>query len=289
MKPTLTTASRVLLLALATLLAPLCLAQTEQQPETLIYRQVDGRALKAYVFRPAPSSTPRPAILLFHGGAWQLGDATWMFGRAREFARDGIVAIAIDYTLALDNHSPIDGVDDAVAAFRWTRAHAKDLNIDTHRVAGYGVSAGGHLVAAAATLPAVRDRKLTPDDRPNAMLLYSPALNMAKDPYFMRLMKDHGDPAPYSPLQYITSALPPTLITQGEEDTIVYAKDARAFCADATAAHARCELHVYPNVGHLLTRNLKVQYKDFDSDPTDAAEAHRLEDDFLRSLGYMQR
>jgi len=285
---TLTTAGKAFLLTLTILFTPLCPAQTEQQPETLIYRQIDGRDLKAYVFRPATSTTPRPAILLFHGGAWQLGDATWMFGRARELAHDGIVAIAIDYTLALDNHSPIDGVDDACAAFRWARAHAKDLNIDTHRVAGYGVSAGGHLVAAAATLPAVRDRKLTPDDRPNAMLLYSPALNMAKDPYFMRLMKDHGDSALYSPLQYITAALPSTLIIQGEADTIVYAKDARAFCADATAAHARCELHVYPNVGHLLTRNLKVQYKDFDSDPTDAAEAHRLEDAFLRSLGYIK-
>jgi acetyl esterase/lipase len=288
MKLALNTFARTVLLMLAALSAPHSLAQHEQQPETLIYREVHGRTLKAYVFRPAPSSTPRHAILLFHGGAWQLGDATWMFGRAREFAQDGLVAIAIDYTLAIDNHSPIDSVDDACAAFRWARAHAKELNIDTRHVAGYGVSAGGHLVAAAATLPAVRDRKLTPDDRPNAMLLYSPALNMAKDPYFMRLMKDHGDTALYSPLQYITSALPPTLIIQGEEDTIVFAKDARSFCSDATAAHARCELHVYPNVGHLLTRNLKVQYKDFDSDPTDAAEAQRLEEAFLRSLAYIK-
>jgi acetyl esterase/lipase len=279
-----------LIVALAVLQASLASAQSaplsDQQPETFTYREIEGRTLKGYVFGPVTSPTPRPAILLFHGGAWQLGDASWMFGRAREFARDGIVAIAVDYTLALDNHSPVDGVDDACAAFRWVRAHAKDLNIDTNRVAGYGVSAGGHLVAATATLSAVRDRKLTPDDRPNAMLLYSPALNMAKDPYFMRLMKGHGDPALYSPLQYITSALPPTLIIQGEEDTIVYAKDARAFCASAAANHARCELHVYPNVGHLLTRNLKVQYKDFNSDPADGAEAHRLEDDFLRSLGY---
>jgi hypothetical protein len=52
---------------------------------------------------------------------------------------------------------------------------------------------------------------------------------------------------------------------------------------------ARCELQVYPGVGHLLTRNLKVQYQDFDSDPTDAAEAHRLEDACLVSLGYIEK
>jgi acetyl esterase/lipase len=102
----------------------------------------------------------------------------------------------------------------------------------------------------------------------------------------MRLMNGHGDPALYSPSQYITPALPPTLIIQGAEDTIVFAKDARSFCVDAAKNNVRCELHVYPGVGHLLTRNLKVQYKDFDVDPTYGAEALHLEDAFLHSLGY---
>jgi hypothetical protein len=44
---------------------------------------------------------------------------------------------------------------------------------------------------------------------------------------------------------------------------------------------------VYPKVGHLLTRNLKIQYKDFDADPADQADAHQKEDDFLKSLGYI--
>jgi len=264
-------------------------AASSSGPAVFTYREIGGRALKAYVFHPDSSAKPHAAILLFHGGAWQLGDPSWTFERAREFAHNGLVAIAIDYTLSLNGHSPIDGVEDACAAFRWAREHTKEFNIDTSRIAGYGISAGGQIVAAAATLPFVRDRKLTTTDRPNAMLLYSPALNMAKDPYFTRLMSSKGDPAAYSPAEYITPALPPTLIIQGEEDTIVFAKDARSFCEAATKDHATCELHVYANVGHLLTRNLKIQYKDFDSDPADAAEAHRLEDTFLRGLGYTGR
>jgi acetyl esterase len=119
-------------------------------------------------------------------------------------------------------------------------------------------------------------------------MLYSPALNMAKDPYFTRIMLGKADAALYSPSEYITKALPPTLIIQGEEDTIVYAKDARAFCAEASKDGVRCELHVWPGVGHLLTRNLKVQYKDFDSNPAYAKDAHDYEDWFLESLGYMR-
>jgi acetyl esterase len=263
------------------------------EPQTFTYRTVGTHELKAYVFLPPSGTKPagkaRPAILLFHGGAWQLGDATWMFGRAKEFAANGIVAIAIDYRLANDGLTPIESVEDATQAFTWTRSQANKFGIDPQRVAGYGVSAGGHLVAAAATLPAVNGKQLTSTSRPNAMLLYSPALDMAKDPYFTRIMLGKADPALYSPSEFITRTLPPTLIIQGEKDTIVFADAATAFCKKAEAAGARCELHLYPGVGHLLTRNLKVQYKDFDSDPTDAADAHRREDDFLISLGYMHK
>ena len=273
--------------------SPASAQSSTTDPQTYTYRTVGTHDLKAYVFLPPsgtqPTTKPRPAILLFHGGAWQLGDASWMFGRAKEFAANGIVAIAIDYRLANDGLTPIESVEDACAAFTWARTQAKHFNIDPQRVAGYGVSAGGHLVAAAATLPAVNGTKLTATSRPNAMLLYSPALNMAKDPYFTRIMLGKADPALYSPLQFINSTLPPTLIIQGDKDTIVYATDATAFCKSAEAAGARCELHLYPGVGHLLTRNLKVQYKDFDSDPTDAADAHQREDAFLASLGYIRK
>jgi len=270
--------------------SPSATPETISKPETFTYRQIGERALKAYVFFPETKAKHRAAVLLFHGGAWKLGEASWMFDRAKEFAEKGIVAVSVDYRLSNDGLSPIDGVEDACAAFKWVREQSDKFGIDPQRIAGYGWSAGGHLVAAAATLPSVNGKNLVASERPNALLLYSPALNMAKDPYFMQLMAGKGNPAAYSPSEFISRSLPPTLIIQGEEDTIVLARDARAFCAAADKImSAPCELHVYPGVGHLLTRNLKVQYKDFDSDPTDAAEAHQLEDAFLGSLGYLER
>jgi acetyl esterase/lipase len=212
-----------------------------------------------------------------------------MFGRAKEFAEKGLVAISVEYRLSKAGLSPIDAVEDTCAAFAWARQQAGKLGIDPRRVAGYGVSAGGHLVAAAATLPSVNGKRIARSSRPNALLMFSPALNMAHDQYFMSLMAGKGDPASYSPSEFISRTLPPTLIIQGEEDTIVLARDARAFRDAAEKAGARCQLYVYPGVGHLLTRNLKVQYKDFDGDPADEADAHQREDDFLVSLGYMRK
>src|SRR5215475_8019981 len=71
-------------------------AANEMGAERFIYRQVDGRSLKAFVFLPKSAGDNRPAVLLFHGGAWQLGDASGLFGRAKEFADRGLVAIAVD-------------------------------------------------------------------------------------------------------------------------------------------------------------------------------------------------
>jgi acetyl esterase/lipase len=259
------------------------------EPEPFTYRQIGAQSLKAYVFLPKTTGKARPAILLFHGGAWNLGEAAWMFGRAKEFAEKGLVAISVEYRLSKAGLSPIDAVEDTCAAFAWARQQAGRLGIDPRRVAGYGVSAGGHLVAAAATLPSVKGKKIAKSSRPNAILLFSPALNMAHDKYFISLMAGKGDPTSYSPSEFISRTLPPTLIIQGEEDMVVLARDARAFRDAAEKAGARCALYVYPGVGHLLTRNLKVQYKDFDSDPADEADAHQREDDFLVSLGYVRK
>jgi acetyl esterase len=257
-------------------------------PQSHTYRQVGGRDLKAHVYLPKTAGQNRPAILLFHGGGWRIGEPAWVVERAKQFTLKGLVAMSIEYRLSNDGPSPADAVEDACAAFAWAREKASTFGIDRTRVAGYGVSAGGHLVAAAATLPSVKGRRIGADERPNAMLLFSPALGMARDEYFGGLMEGKGDPAAYSPLEFVSRTLPPTLVIQGEEDSIVLTRDARAFCEAAQKAGVVCSLHVYPKVGHLLTRNLEVQYKDFDSDPAFGADAHRREDAFLVTVGYVR-
>jgi acetyl esterase/lipase len=115
--------------------------------EKVMYREVDGRQMHLYLFESKTAGKKRPVVVLLHGGAWQLGDASMMFGRSSEFAERGLVALAVDYTLANNGLTPIDSVEDALAAFTWVRAHAEKLGIDPKRVVGYGWSAGGHLAA----------------------------------------------------------------------------------------------------------------------------------------------
>jgi len=69
---------------------------------SFVYREIDGRSLRAHVFFPErrDSGTPSTGILLFHGGGWDAGSAEWTFGTARRFAEWGLVGIAVQYRLS---------------------------------------------------------------------------------------------------------------------------------------------------------------------------------------------
>jgi acetyl esterase/lipase len=230
-----------------------------QQPSSYVYREVDGQKLNAYVFLPQGefSSKPTAAVLLFHGGGWVAGSADWTAGEAKRFAGLGLTAVAVDYRLSEGKITPIEALDDTRAAFRWVRRHAAEFNIDPQRVAGYGVSAGGHLVAAAATIELPGDGIDDTSSKPDLLLLWSPALDVAADGWFVRLLQGRASAADYSPLEHAGASTPPSCIVNGDKDTLTPLSKAERFCDRVTQAGGICELYVYPGVGHLLTRNLK--------------------------------
>jgi len=271
-------------MALAAIVMGLWLAAAAAEPlppriET--YKSAGDQALTARIFAPTGgASKPRAAVLLFHGGGWVAGDAEWTDGRAQRLAAKGLTAISIDYRLARDGVTPLDALADTCDAFAWVRANARRLNVDPKRVAGYGVSAGGQLTAAAG-LGACPGGARGPD----LMLLWSPSLDVSNDGWFRKLMAGK-DPNPVSPLALATRRGPPTIIVQGDADTLTPLKGAEAFCAGLKAAGGACELNRYPGVGHLLTRNLKNQESDFDVDPQASQDGYLKFEAFLAARGY---
>jgi acetyl esterase/lipase len=265
------------------------LAGSNQEPQAYVYREVDGQKLKAYVFVPPsePSRKPTSAILLFHGGGWVAGSAEWTFGDARRFAALGMVAIAVDYRLSRGKATPIEALDDTRAAFQWVRRHAAEFNIDPSRVAGHGVSAGGQLVAAAATVDLPGDKVGAPSSRPDLLLLWSPALDVAADGWFVKLLQGRASASDYSPLEHAGASTPPTSIVNGDKDTLTPLSRAEQFRDRVIQSGGLCELHVYPGVGHLLTRKLTDQESDFDPHPEFRADGKARQERFLKERGYI--
>lgn len=269
---------------LALLLSARLSAQEAREPSiTRVYRTIGGVSLHAYVFLPSRGGTSdtTSAILLFHGGGWSAGAPEWTFAAARRFADSGLVAVAIQYRLSAGDVTPVDALADACAAFAWIRSRAGEFGL-TGRVAGYGVSAGGQLVAATVTV-GCPDAGAGPD----ALLLWSPALDVVNDRWFASLLGGHASPFDLSPARHVGALTPPTFIVHGEDDRLTPLSGVQRYCAELKARERTCDLHVYPGVGHLLTRNLTNQERDFDPDPVARADGIVQEHRFLRRLGFV--
>jgi len=101
------------------------------------------------VYLPAgPSTKPRPAVVLIHGGAWSSLDKGTMRNMAAFLARSGFVAVSVNYRLLheSENRWPAQ-LDDVQRAVRWLRSNAAQYSIDASHIGAFGHSAGAQLAA----------------------------------------------------------------------------------------------------------------------------------------------
>lgn len=107
--------------------------------------------LKADVYKPGTTGL-HPAVLMVHGGGWSAGNRAELDPYARGFAARGMVAVTVDYRLiGQPNVGPNEPVADVIAALNYLKSKAVLLDVDPSRLAVFGISAGGHLSALAAT------------------------------------------------------------------------------------------------------------------------------------------
>lgn len=119
---------------------------------TYAYGRAPAQKIDAYWRDPGPRATPRPALLLLHGGYWLEGDkgGGWKYF-ARRLTEEGFVVLSANYRLAPKAAWPAQR-DDALSALAFIKKHARVWNVDPNRVAVMGSSAGGHLATQLGTL-----------------------------------------------------------------------------------------------------------------------------------------
>jgi len=129
------------------------------------------------------------------------------------------------------------------------------------------------------------DSSATVRASPDALILVSPAVDLENDAWARQLMG--GDAKEISPLAHVRSGLPPTLVLQGDSDTVTPLGGVQDFAARLRAAGNHCDLHVYTGVGHLFTPAGVPDNGWPQPDPMVRADALRRADDFLTALGFM--
>jgi acetyl esterase/lipase len=252
------------------------------------YSIKDSVVLKAYVFTldSLKNNKNLPAIVIFHGGGWVSGEASWSFGRANHFAKLGFVAIAAQYRLSNQkNITPLDAIEDAQDIIKWMRLNKDLLKIDPNKIVGYGWSAGAHLVTSAAIFADSNSSILS---NPNALILVSPAVSLEKDGWFRQLLLDKIEVSKVSPDENIKNGLPPTLILQGRDDTVTPLAGVQNFAYQMKYKGNICELIIYDNVGHLFTPSSEPDDGFPNPDKKVQAMAYEKADEFLRSLNYIR-
>ncbi len=104
----------------------------------IVYARVAGRRLKLDVYLPTEKTTPRPAVIQIHGGAWIVGDKREQgVPLCTHLAASGWVAFNVNDRLSPGATFP-DHLIDLKRALVWIRAHAAEYDVDPSFIAVTG-------------------------------------------------------------------------------------------------------------------------------------------------------
>jgi acetyl esterase/lipase len=249
------------------------LAQTLRDIE---YARFGNESLKLDLYLPEGVG-PFPLIIWVHGGGWSSGDKALSPSGAqvRQTTR-GYAVASINYRLSQQAQFPAQ-VEDCKAAVRWLRAHAAQYDLDPARIAAWGASAGGHLVALMGTSGDVAELEgegnLDYSSRVQAVVdWFGPTdlLKMSADslPFPCNIL-DHDSPfSPESrligcaiqtcrdkteranPIKYVSADDPPFLIMHGTDDCLVGPPQSRRLGDALAAAGPEVSLKFIEGAGH---------------------------------------
>ncbi|MGW0577053.1 alpha/beta hydrolase [Streptomyces sp. NPDC002920] len=238
--------------------------------------------LMAYV--PEGAEGPLPVVYDIHGGGFMTGtpelDHTTNVAISRELRA---AVFSVDYRLAPEHPYPA-GLEDCYAGLTWVAKNAAELGVDVGRIAIYGQSAGGGLVAALALLardrggpalcfqylgvPELDDRLTTPSmqaftdtpafSRPGAVVSWDAYLGAG-------VPGTDGVPLYAAPARGTTAdleGLPPAYIAVMEFDPL--RDEGIDYARALLAAGVSVELHLFPATFHgsALIRTAEVSQRE---------------------------
>ena len=118
----------------------------------------DGDYLLTNVWMPE-NAKDAPVMVWVHGGGFVVGSKDAPVSDGTQFAKSGVVCIAINYRLGIDGFLPVPGAPtnlglrDILFAFRWVQENAKAFGGDAKNVTVFGESAGAMAIADLVTSP----------------------------------------------------------------------------------------------------------------------------------------
>lgn len=246
---------------------------TPNIPSTLLadrnveFSAVGGRQTMDIVRPRETAATPRPAVLLIHGGGFRAGNKESYLPLAIKLAERGYVAATANYRLSPRNQFPA-AVEDVKAAVRFLRANASKYNLDASHIGALGGSAGGHLALMLGLTAGVEEFEGSGPNRDQSSAVqcvvdqygptdftqsYSKSVDAAEVlPKFLGGDLDHQRLIHMrsSPLNWVTPNAAPTLAIHGTVDPYVAYEQSLWLIERMIAAGVPAELESISGAGH---------------------------------------
>ena len=234
------------------------------KPETgrPVVRNVTNPTLAAFV--PEHQNASRTAVIICPGGGYlNLSIEDGGYEVARQFAASGVTAFVLKYRTwrdsAYTNYRNIP-MQDLQQAMKMVYSGAGKWNIDTAHIGLLGFSAGGHLVASAATS--------TSGIRPAFTILVYPVISFM-DALTSTTSKTRGtllgknaslaEKMAYSPELHVTASTPPAFLIQAENDSTSLVGNSIAYYQALVANKVSGQLLLYQKGGHGFAYYNKAQ------------------------------
>ena len=114
------------------------------------------------IWTPDPGANALPVMVWIYGGGYMIGSASAGAYSGRNFARDGVVHVALNYRVGVDGFVYLGegtdnlGLRDQVAGLEWVRRNVAAFGGDPANVTIFGQSAGGVSVLNLLAMPSAK-------------------------------------------------------------------------------------------------------------------------------------
>jgi acetyl esterase/lipase len=212
------------------------------------YQQTGGKKLLADVYTPASPAGPLPVVLFVHGGFPEGLDispkesgqyTSW----GRLVAASGMAAVTFNHRLRMSEDGAVhllEAAADLASVIGWIRASGPRYGLDPHRIAAFGISAGGPLLTVPLPEPGLR-----------CIVAYYAFLDVHELRWFANAVRA----SPGSNWSMVDALertrLPPILVARAGQDAVPQMKETiDRFVARALARNADLTLLNHPTGHH---------------------------------------
>lgn len=207
------------------------------------------------------SGAPRGAVIVFPGGGYAGRSPHEGGAVAERFNELGFPTFVVNYSIAPRKHPQM--LLDASRAVRIIRSRAQEWNINPHKLAVCGFSAGGHLAASLGVhydKPYLKGNGETDNisNRPDALILCYPVITSGEYAHrgsFENLLGMNPSDEMLEEMsleKQVTSNTPPSFLWHTAEDKGVPVENSLLFASALSANGILFEMHIYPQGAHGL-------------------------------------